>query len=83
MERQAVSLDGAWDFHFCGDAEIALEDIDHWRQCEVPAPWQAHFRAAPSNGRACTGARSSSSAEWLSETVYFRCGRSATTRGCW
>ena len=75
VERQAVSLDGAWDFHFCGDAEIALEDIDHWRQCvKYPRPGRRTSELRQRNGRAWYRRTFEFLAEWLSETVYFRCG---------
>jgi len=75
VERQAVSLDGAWDFHFCGDAEVALEEIDHWRRCEIPAPWQARFsELRHRNGRAWYRRTFELPAEWLRETVYLRFG---------
>ena len=75
MERQTVSLDGAWDFHFCGDAKIALEDIDHWRPCEVPAPWQAQFsELRQRNGRAWYRRTFELPAEWLSGAVFLRFG---------
>ncbi|MCC2665584.1 MAG: glycoside hydrolase family 2, partial [Geminicoccaceae bacterium] len=53
MERPSLSLDGPWEFHFCGDDRIALEDVPGWRRCAVPAPWQAQFpELRQRNGRA-------------------------------
>jgi hypothetical protein len=43
VPRPTLSLDGLWDFHFCGDARIELEEVPEWLPCTVPAPWQAQF----------------------------------------
>jgi Glycosyl hydrolases family 2, sugar binding domain/Glycosyl hydrolases family 2/Glycosyl hydrolases family 2, TIM barrel domain len=75
VEQRTVSLDGSWDFHFCGDARIALEDVDHWRRCEVPAPWQAQFsELRQRNGRAWYRRTFELPAEWLSGAVFLRFG---------
>jgi hypothetical protein len=75
VERRTLSLDGAWDFHFCGDAQITLEDVDHWRRCEVPAPWQAHFsELRQRNGRAWYRRTFELPAEWPSGAVFLRFG---------
>src|SRR5689334_16521591 len=53
MRREALSLDGKWDFSFCGDAIVPLDSVDEWRSCMVPAPWQAQFDdLRERNGRA-------------------------------
>jgi beta-galactosidase/beta-glucuronidase len=53
VERPTLSLDGTWEFYFCGDAQIALGDVGDWRPCAVPAPWQAQFpELRQRNGRA-------------------------------
>jgi hypothetical protein len=75
VERRTVSLDGAWDFHFCGDARIALEDVEGWRQCEVPAPWQAQFsELRHRNGRAWYRRTFELPAEWRSGAMFLRFG---------
>jgi len=43
VQRNTLSLDGAWDFQYFGDDVVALEDVRDWRTCVVPAPWQAQF----------------------------------------
>lgn len=43
MQRQTLSLDGPWDFHFSGDTAVPLDSIATWRSAVVPNPWQASF----------------------------------------
>jgi Glycosyl hydrolases family 2, sugar binding domain/Glycosyl hydrolases family 2 len=75
VERRTLSLDGPWDFHFCGDAWIALEDVYDWRRCEVPAPWQAQFpELRLRHGRAWYRRTFELPAEWLSGAVFLRFG---------
>ena len=75
MERATLSLDGAWDFHFSGDARIALRDVERWRPCTVPAPWQAVFPdLRQRNGRAWYRRTFELPAEWLGGAVFLRFG---------
>src|SRR5689334_11577112 len=51
--RSQLSLDGEWQFAFCGDAFVPLAEVADWRTCIVPAPWQAQFAdLRERNGRA-------------------------------
>ncbi|HZS83572.1 MAG TPA: glycoside hydrolase family 2 TIM barrel-domain containing protein [Stellaceae bacterium] len=43
MRREMLSLDGRWDFAFCGDKAVSLDAVEAWRECTVPSPWQAEF----------------------------------------
>ena len=75
MERPTFPLDGLWDFHFCGDARIALEDVDDWRRCAVPAPWQAQFpELRQQSGRAWYRRTFELPGEWLNGAVFLRFG---------
>jgi len=75
VERPTLSLDGTWDFHFCGDAQIALEDVEDWRGCAVPAPWQAQFaELRQRNGRAWYRRKFELPADWSSGAVFLRFG---------
>jgi hypothetical protein len=75
VERRTVSLDGAWDFHFSGDAQIALEDVHRWRRCKVPAPWQAQFSdLRQQNGKAWYRRTFELPADWPSGAVFLRFG---------
>jgi Glycosyl hydrolases family 2, sugar binding domain/Glycosyl hydrolases family 2/Glycosyl hydrolases family 2, TIM barrel domain len=74
VERAILSLDGVWDFHFCGDARIALDNVDRWRPCAVPAPWQAQVpELRQRNGRAWYRRTFHLPPEWLG-AVYLRFG---------
>jgi hypothetical protein len=75
VERPSLSLDGPWEFHFCGDDRIALEDVPGWRCCEVPAPWQAQFPdLRQRNGRAWYRRRFEVPPDWLGGAVFLRFG---------
>ena len=51
--RARLSLDGEWQFAFCGDGLVPLAEVADWRTCVVPAPWQAQFAdLRERNGRA-------------------------------
>ena len=51
--RARLSLDGEWQFAFCGDGLVPLAEVADWRTCTVPAPWQAQFAdLRERNGRA-------------------------------
>src|SRR3954454_23840537 len=51
--RTRLSLDGEWQFAFCGDDLVPLAEVADWRTCTVPAPWQAQFAdLRERNGRA-------------------------------
>jgi hypothetical protein len=75
VERPFISLDGAWDFHFSGDARVAIESVERWRPCTVPAPWQAVFPdLRQRNGRAWYRRTFELPAEWLGGAVFLRFG---------
>ncbi|HET6521126.1 MAG TPA: hypothetical protein VFG47_15080, partial [Geminicoccaceae bacterium] len=77
MERQTLSLDGRWDLRFCGDSRVALQDVDGWRTCIVPAPWQAQFADLRlRNGRAWYRRTFDVPAGWLEDSpaVFIRFG---------
>ena len=75
MERPSLCLDGAWDFHFCGDARIELGEVDRWQPCTVPAPWQAVFPdLRQRNGRAWYRRTFELPSDWLGGAVFLRFG---------
>jgi Glycosyl hydrolases family 2, sugar binding domain/Glycosyl hydrolases family 2/Glycosyl hydrolases family 2, TIM barrel domain len=75
VARRILSLDGAWDFYFCGDARIPLEHVEQWRQCIVPAPWQAQFPdLRQRNGRAWYRRMFELPADWPGGAVFLRFG---------
>ncbi|HEX6114719.1 MAG TPA: glycoside hydrolase family 2 TIM barrel-domain containing protein, partial [Geminicoccaceae bacterium] len=75
MQRSSLSLDGPWDFHFCGDDRIALEDVPGWRRCAVPAPWQGQFPdLRQRNGRAWYRRTFEVPPAWLLDSVFLRFG---------
>ncbi len=75
MRRITHSLDGDWDFHFCGDGRVPLADVAEWRRCPVPAPWQAVFDdLRERNGRAWYRRSFDVPAGWLNAAVVVRFG---------
>lgn len=75
MQRITLSLDGEWDFQFCGDAERPLRDIPTWRTCLVPGPWQAQFDDLRNrSGRAWYRRFFEVPADWPGSPVFLRFG---------
>ena len=75
MQRITLSLDGDWDFQFCGDDEVALESIGAWRTCTVPGPWQAQFLdLRERQGRAWYRRAFEIPADWAGSPVFVRFG---------
>jgi Glycosyl hydrolases family 2, sugar binding domain/Glycosyl hydrolases family 2/Glycosyl hydrolases family 2, TIM barrel domain len=75
VERPSLCLDGAWDFHFCGDARIELGEVERWQPCTVPAPWQAVFPdLRQRNGRAWYRRTFELPSDWLGGAVFLRFG---------
>jgi hypothetical protein len=75
MPREILSLDGEWDFSFCGDEVVQLESIESWRRCVVPGPWQAQFDdLRERNGRAWYRRGVAVPAGWIGQPVFLRFG---------
>jgi hypothetical protein len=75
VQRQTLSLDGQWDFHFCGDVPVALDRVGEWRAAAVPAPWQAQFGdLRERNGRAWYRRTFDVPGDWLNSAVVIRFG---------
>jgi hypothetical protein len=75
VARRILSLDGAWHFHFGGDALIPLEHVEQWHQCLVPAPWQAQFPdLRQRNGRAWYRHMFDLPADWPDGASFLRFG---------
>ena len=41
--REALSLDGVWEFQFDAANTLTVDQITSWRTAQVPMPWQAQF----------------------------------------
>ncbi|MCB0124723.1 MAG: beta galactosidase jelly roll domain-containing protein, partial [Caldilineaceae bacterium] len=41
--RTMIHLDGTWQFHHDATATYEVDTITHWREAQVPMPWQAQF----------------------------------------
>src|SRR6185437_3510609 len=71
MRREILSLDGEWQFSFCGDAVVPMEAVVSWRRCTVPAPWQAEFDdLRERNGRAWYRRTVTVPAAWVGQPVF-------------
>src|SRR5690606_41223449 len=75
MRREILSLDGEWDFSFCGDRIVALGEVASWRTIRVPGPWQAqHDDLRERNGRAWYRRHVEIAPDWVGASVYLRFG---------
>ncbi|MBX6367174.1 MAG: glycoside hydrolase family 2 [Rhodospirillales bacterium] len=75
MRREIQSLDGKWDFAFCGDRIVALDEVASWRTIHVPGPWQAqHDDLRERNGRAWYRRQIEIAPDWVGASVYLRFG---------
>jgi hypothetical protein len=41
--RNRISLDGPWRFQVDPTGQARIEEIENWREAQVPLPWQAQF----------------------------------------
>jgi hypothetical protein len=42
-DRNRISLDGLWRFQVDPPGQARIEEIETWREAQVPLPWQAQF----------------------------------------